>query len=614
MTPRILAAAALAALTLSTSAYADAGSPDPHFGTNGVQRLDTTGGQYESAVALLADGKLIVTNRGPNDEHALIHRLNENGTIDDGFGTVTVDGTGIDLLNAVLVQPDGKILVGGRSNNSAVLYRFTAAGAPDPGFGIQGKVTLPALSQLAETVGSIALRDGKIVAGGQSALKAAVWKRNAVDGSADGATTIPIAGGGDNPFGDAVSGVVIQPDGKIDVSGTTSSSFNGFVARLTTGLALDPTFQGGLVPLSNGQVETGSSLVLQPDGKIVVVGSTFPNFANPVSDIMVTRLSPLGLLDPTFNGVGRRFIDSGTSETASKALLQPDGKIVIVGSNGDVLFYRLTDTGGLDPSFDGDGARGIDAGASDGAMGAVLQPDGRIVVVGFAGTTGFAMRVFGDPLAVAVDKDGTGKGAVVTDPIGLNCGVTCTAKFDVGTRVTLTAVPNPGSHFAGWRGCASTGATCTFDLRVPTRVTAVFDANTTTNGGGGTAGAGATTGGGGGTSGAGTPPAITGATLSATRFRVSSRKTAISAVKRGTSVRYTLSADAATTLTIAKGGRTVMTITRAKTTRGANLIAFTGRTAKKALKPGRYTLTLVAANATGRSRPVTLSFSVLSGR
>ena len=70
MTPRILAAAALAALTLSTSAYADAGSPDPHFGTNGVQRLDTTGGQYESAVALLADGKLIVTNRGPNDEHA----------------------------------------------------------------------------------------------------------------------------------------------------------------------------------------------------------------------------------------------------------------------------------------------------------------------------------------------------------------------------------------------------------------------------------------------------------------------------------------------------------------------------------------------------------------
>src|SRR5690349_3412836 len=374
MTPRIFAAALLAALTLSTSAYADAGSPDPRFGTNGVQQLDTTGNQSESAVAVQPDGKLIVLNRGTNSAFALIHRLNENGSIDAGFGTVTVDGTGIDLLNAVLVQPDGKLLVGGRSNNSAVIYRFTAAGAPDPGFGIQGKVTLPAFSELAETVSAIALRDGKIVAAGQSALKAAVWKRNAVDGSADGATTIPIAGGGDNPFGDSVSGVVIQPDGKIDVAGSTSASFNGFVARLTTGLALDPTFQGGLVPLSNGQVETAASLALSPDGKIVVAGRTFPNFANPVGDIMVTRLSPLGLLDPTFNGVGRRFIDSGTSESASKVLLQPDGKVVIVGANGAAaLFYRLTDTGAFDPSFDGDGARGIDGGPA-GIADAALQP------------------------------------------------------------------------------------------------------------------------------------------------------------------------------------------------------------------------------------------------
>jgi hypothetical protein len=58
-----------------------------------------------------------------------------------------------------------------------------------------------------------------------------------------------------------------------------------------------------------------------------------------------------------------------------------------------------------------------------------------------------------------------------------------------------------------------------------------------------------------------------------------------------------------------------MTLTRAKTTRGANLIAFSGRTAKKTLKPGRYRMTLVATTAIGaRSKPVTLSFTVLSGR
>src|SRR5262245_13433838 len=140
---RLSSLAILAALAFPASAHAGAGSPDPSFGTNGVQKLDTTGNQSESGVAVQSDGKLIVTNRGTNDQFALIHRLKDDGSIDDGFGTVTVDGTGSDFLNAVLVQPDGKLLVGGRSNLGAVIYRFTAAGAPDPGFGVQGKVTLP---------------------------------------------------------------------------------------------------------------------------------------------------------------------------------------------------------------------------------------------------------------------------------------------------------------------------------------------------------------------------------------------------------------------------------------------------------------------------------------
>ena len=627
MTPRIFLAAALAALTFAASAHADAGAPDPNFGTAGVLRMETSGLQPETGAALQADGKLIVTGGGVNDAIARIRRLKDNGTPDGDFGdagTVTIDGTGTDRLNAVLVQPDGKILVGGSSGNSAVLYRFSDRGAPDQGFGNGGKVTLPALRVGAETALDIAVRDGKIVAVGQSELKAAVWKRNLADGSADVAAVIPITGGGDNPFGDRAVGVAIQADGRIDVAGSTSASFNGFVARLNTGLGLDPTFQGGLVQLNNGAIDTEASIALQADGKIVVAGRTTSGFNDP-GNIIVTRLTTGGVPDQTFNGNGVRVIDSGGDEGASRILVQPDGKLVIVGSTlGVTAFYRLT-TGGLpDPTFDVDGAIGIPG--ADTSSDAVLQADGKIVSVGAIQGLGTAIRVFGDPVAVAVDKDGTGRGAVVTDPIGVNCGLTCSAKFDTGTRVTLTAVPNPGSHFAGWRGCASAGPTCTFDLRVPTLVTAVFDADTTTNGGGGTGGGGAGTGGGGGAGGGGgtggggtshpgAPPAITGATLSATRFRVSSRKTAISAaVKRGTSVRFTLSADAATTLTIARGGRTAMTLTRARTTRGANLIGFTGRTAKKTLKPGRYTLTLVATNNRQRSRPVTLSFTVLSGR
>lgn len=632
MIKRVFAAAALAALTFSASARADAGSPDPSFGTNGVLQIDTTGLQSESGVAVQADGKLIVTNRGTNDDFARIHRLLDNGAPDESFGdlgTVTINGTGLDQLNAVLVQPDGKILVGGRSGTSAALYRFTDRGAPDQGFGAGGKVTLTALSAQAENVFDLALRDGKIVAGGQSALKAAVWKRNAVDGSADGAATIPIAGGGDNPFGDSASGVVIQPDGRIDVAGSTSAASNGYVARLNTTLALDPTFQGGIVQINNGQLETAASLALQPDGKIVVAGRTTAN-VNASGDIMVTRFTSGGLPDQSFNGTGTRFVDSGTNEFASKVLVQPDGKLVIVGSNGDVLFYRLTAAGAFDPTFDADGARGIDAGGSDTSSDAVLQADGKIVSVGSGFGDGIIVRVFGDPVPLTVARGGTGKGAVVSDPIGLNCGVKCTAGFDTGTQVTLTAVPNPGSRFTGWTGCPSAaGPVCHVDLRAPVTVTANFTADVITQnpggGGGGGTGGGGTGGGGGGTTtpgggtpgvgGGGVPPAITGATLSASRFRVASRKTAIASVKRGTSVRYTLSADAATTVTITKGGKTVMTLTRAKTTRGANLIAFTGRTPKAKLKPGRYKLTLSATDATGnRSKPITLSFSVLSGK
>ncbi len=625
MTSRICIAALLAALTFSASARADAGSPDSSFNGTGVLQIDTTGLQFETGVAVQADGRLIVTAAGTNFNFARIHRLNDNGSPDGTFGdqgTVTIDGTGPDNLFAVLVQPDGKILVGGSANHAAVLYRFTAGGAPDQGFGTGGRVTLPALTANAadEFVFDIALRDGKIVAVGRSTgatSKGAVWKRNAVDGSADGQRTIVL---GDS---DSANAVAIQPDSRIVVAGSTNTGSNAFVSRLNTDLNFDPTFHGGTVPLDNGQLETAASVAVQPDGRIVVAGRTTAN-VNAVGDIMVNRLTTGGDPDQSFNGSGKKIVDSATDEFASKVLVQPDGKLVIVGSAGsDVAFYRLTSAGAFDATFDGDGGRGVDAGGSDTSSDAVLQSDGKIVSVGSGFGVGIVVRVLGDPIPLTVAKGGTGKGAVVSDPIGLNCGVKCTAAFDTGTQVTLTAVPNPGSRFTGWTGCAATGATCRIDLRAPVTVTASFTADVITNpGGGGTTGGGTT---GGGTTGPGgggakpadtTAPTIAGAALSATRFRVSARKTVVAAaVKRGTSVRYTLSEDAATTIAIVKRTRTLITLKRAKTTKGANLVAFTGRTAKAKLKPGRYKLVLAATDAAGnRSRPVTLAFTVLSGR
>src|SRR5690349_2166754 len=110
MTPRTFAAAALAALTFTASAQADAGAPDPSFGTAGVIRMETAGLQSETGVAIQADGKLIVTGAAANDAFARVRRLNADGTLDDDFGdggVKVIDGPGTtDAISAVFVQPD----------------------------------------------------------------------------------------------------------------------------------------------------------------------------------------------------------------------------------------------------------------------------------------------------------------------------------------------------------------------------------------------------------------------------------------------------------------------------------------------------------------------------
>ncbi len=79
------------------------------------------------------------------------------------------------------------------------------------------------------------------------------------------------------------------------------------------------------------------------------------------------------------------------------------------------------------------------------------------------------------PLTVVVA--GTGAGTVTSSPAGINCGPTCSANFNSGTSVTLTAAPGPAAIFAGWSGggCSGTGA-CTVAMTASTTTTATFTA------------------------------------------------------------------------------------------------------------------------------------------
>ncbi|MBC7940551.1 MAG: hypothetical protein H7Z19_12440, partial [Chitinophagaceae bacterium] len=98
--------------------------------------------------------------------------------------------------------------------------------------------------------------------------------------------------------------------------------------------------------------ESWNDVVSQPDGKIVAVGLT----ANlPQQNWLIARYLPSGQLDTSFNGTGFVEIDLAVDrqDNATRVVLQPDGKIVVAGSSGccDQAMVRLNADGSIDPTF-----------------------------------------------------------------------------------------------------------------------------------------------------------------------------------------------------------------------------------------------------------------------
>jgi uncharacterized delta-60 repeat protein len=210
-------------------------------------------------------------------------------------------------------------------------------------------------------------------------------------------------------FGDTEMGreLALQPDGKIVVVGNTGPMFNDdtgdatslarfAVARYLPDGTLDTTFGGdGRVTTAfqqggpNGEDGPAQAVALQPDGKIVAAGYARAPQSSEVS-FALARYLPDGSLDATFGDDGKVTTDIaallgivGANARASAVVLQPDGKIVAVGGN---FFVRYLADGALDPSFGEGGVTTIRQRPMEGEFnlsGAALQPDGKIVAVGF---------------------------------------------------------------------------------------------------------------------------------------------------------------------------------------------------------------------------------------
>ena len=274
------------------------GTLDTTFSGDGKQTSDFGGGDNgSSSLAIQSNGKIVLAGYMSNgtDNDFAVYRYLSNGTLDTTFsgdGMVNIGfGAGKnDTATDLVIQSDGKIVVAGYTGNVAVangnfaISRLNTNGSLDTTFSGDGKLTTNfGGDDLA--LGVSLQADGKIVAVGEkfdlaTNISSVAVARYGIDGSLDttfnstGKKIFSIVPGKDASAAD----VIVQPDGKIFISGGTRDG-GGLrdvaLVRLNSGGTLDSAFSGdGKVTINFGGFDSGIALALQPsDGKYIVAGS-----------------------------------------------------------------------------------------------------------------------------------------------------------------------------------------------------------------------------------------------------------------------------------------------------------------------------------------------------
>src|SRR5215831_16371130 len=177
---------------------------------------------------------------------------------------------------------------------------------------------------------------------------------------------------------------------------------NSQVAQAAAG-DLDPTFgtAGMLTTDLNHSTDIANAVAVQADGKLVVVGQTYQNNDFSGEDFVVTRYNTDGTLDNTFGSRGKVHTDfPGLAAVPSSVVIQPDGKIVVAGGAfplftflGNFELVRYNSNGLLDTSFGNGGIVTTNFPEGSYASSVALQADGKIIAAG----TVFVDFVIGEP-------------------------------------------------------------------------------------------------------------------------------------------------------------------------------------------------------------------------
>ena len=343
------------------------------------------------------------------------------GQLDSTFGTggiVTTNFTEDNFApidNAVAIQSDGKIVLGGATPNGPALLRLNTNGTLDPSFGSGGIVTNTFGGDVADVFAVAIQRDGKILAAAQG-FSGPIGRFNS-DGSLD--TTF-----GNGGFASSMSlftaigapnAFALQADGKILITGS------GLVGRYTSTGQLDPGFgTNGIAPLN---AAAATAMVVLPSGQILITtGSGAPSLISVGAGVSfnlptpqagaIARYNANGSLDTTFGISGQ----AACPASAAGFAVQSNGKIVVAGTitsalltapgNGGTVvinnqtgfgLVRYNANGSIDTTFNP--GIGIGAGGgvitgfgntfpNGGAFALAIQSNGAIVVAGVAGVPG----------------------------------------------------------------------------------------------------------------------------------------------------------------------------------------------------------------------------------
>ncbi len=378
------------------------GTIDNSFGTsgNGIVIADFNSGSDENDFLVIQQDDKIVTG-GYNYSPVMpsyafsCFRFNPDGTPDAGFG---VNGSFIDFVpgssnsyNALFQQADGKLLAENESNygtsNKVYLSRFNADGTPDNAFGQNGKYLL------APTYygSSYFQPDGRLLYFGYSPTNngdVALSRYNS-DGSTD--ATFGTGGTVTSDFGgsESATAALVQPDGKIIVSGYTrnNSGSDGLVARYNPDGSVDGSFgTNGYVAIDLETEDFFQAIAIAPDGKIVLGGYGYtypPDFSYFHFDVEVVRLNPDGSRDLTFGQQGTLVIDKAQTEYLGRLAVLNDNKILLTRFQGDfgpqqVIYLQRLNIDGTDDNTFGQNGNVLCDGSS-----LLLQGDQKIVVSGY---------------------------------------------------------------------------------------------------------------------------------------------------------------------------------------------------------------------------------------